>query len=138
MGYIKPQSKTSRWAEMSALAAGDRPARSTANGQKIERWSLGRPARSTAAWNREQTSLPVDRPDRPGLSREQKLSGGQSSRSTGPPAKQTCTFCARRSVDSTDSVDRLLARSTGPVDRQKPEQDLQDLKTWFLFTYKIP
>ena len=130
MGYIKPPSKTSRWGCLSALAAGGRPARSTANGQKIDRWSIGRPSRSTAAWNREQTSLPVDRPGRPGLSRQQKLSGGRPGRSTEPPARLACTFCARR---STDSVDRLLARSTGPVDRQKPEIGFSGFKNLVLY-----
>ena len=113
-------------------------ARSTANGQISDRWGNGRPARSTEAWiqravslsgrpglSREQSSLPVDRPSRPGLSREQKLSGGRPGRSTSPPAKLACMFCARR---STNSIDRLLARSTGPVDRQNPEQGFMGLE----------
>ena len=53
--------KTSRWGNISALAADGRPARSTTNGHNSDRWSLGQPARSTVAWNRDQSSLPVDR-----------------------------------------------------------------------------
>ena len=63
--------KLAVWGNFSALTAVGRPARSTANGQISDRWDSGRPARSTVAWNREQSSLPVDQPGRPGLSREQ-------------------------------------------------------------------
>ena len=104
--HIYRLEKTSRWGIFSALAADGRPARSTANGQNSDRWSLGRPARSTAAWNREQSFLPVDRPGRPGLSREQKLSGGRPGRSTSPPADLACTFCARRSTVPVDRPGR--------------------------------
>ena len=85
--------------------------------RKTSRWGSGRPAGRPRPWNREQVSLPVDRPGRPGLSREQKLSGSRPGRSTGPPAKAGVHVCARR---STVPVDRLQARSTGLVDRQKP------------------
>ena len=61
MGYLKPQSKTSRWSCFSALAAGGRPARSTANGQKIDRWSLGRPRPGTESRPLCRLTDPVDR-----------------------------------------------------------------------------
>ena len=117
--------KTSRWGKTSAWTAVGRPARSTANGQKSDRWSLDRPARSTGAWNREQSTLPVDQLGRPGLSREQSSLDGRPIRSTSPPARPGVHVCARR---STDLVDRLLARSTGPVDQQKPDQNILGIK----------
>ena len=60
--------------------------------------SGGRPAQSTEAIFREQSSL-----------------DGRPTRSTGPPAQAGVHACARR---STAPVDRLLLRSTGLVDRQ--------------------
>ena len=57
MGYIKAQSKTSRWAEMSALAAGGRPARSTANGQIFDCFPI---QRANALWSVDRS---VDRPN---------------------------------------------------------------------------
>ena len=58
-----------------------------------------------------ENNFSVCRPSgRPGFSREQKLSGGRPSRSTGPPVHKGVHVCARR---STDLVDRLQLRSTG-------------------------
>ena len=73
MGYIKPPSKTSRWGCLSALAAGGRPARSTANGQIFDRWKpevdrrVDRPnPESNALWLVDRPHLTVDRSvDRP-------------------------------------------------------------------------
>ena len=86
---------------------------------------------------RNLTVVPaIDRPVDRGLDTESRLSVrstgafqraealcGRPGRSTGPPARTGVHVCARR---STDSVDRLQARSTGPVDRQKPVQKIWD------------
>ena len=121
--------------QSAAWTAVGRLARSTANGQISNCWGSGQPARSTVTWNREQNSLQVDRPGRLGLSREQKLSGGRPGRSTGPPTRTGVHVCARRSIVP---VDRLLARSTGPVDRLKPGQEFWDFKLGYFGSYKIP
>ena len=71
----------------------------------------GRPPGRPGLDTESSSSLPVDR----GHSQRAELSGRSTARSTGPPAQAACAFCARRSARP---VDRLLPRSTGPVDRQ--------------------
>ena len=88
-------------------------ARSTANGQKSDRWGCGRPPGRPNLWNRESESLPVDRPVDRGISREQTSLDGRLGRSTGPPARTGVHVCARR---STAPVDRLQPQSTWSVD----------------------
>jgi len=78
--------------------------------------SAGRPTRSTGAIPREQSSL-----------------DGRPTRSTGPPAQAGVHACARRSIAP---VDRLLLRSTGPVDRQTASLAIIGLKN-LGFYYQI-
>ena len=119
--------KTSRWGHFSALAADGRPARSTANGQISDRWSLDRPANRPCPGYREQALCPVDRP---GPFQRAELSG-RSTGSVDRPSSQTgvhvlCT-----------SVDRPGRPTPGSVDRSgrptEARQDLfRDLKVIFL------
>ena len=125
--------------EQRAELSGGRPGRSTGPPADLACTFCAR--RSTGSVDRLQarSTGPVDRgleqraelsAGRPGLYREQKLSGDRPARSIDPPVDLACTFCTRR---STDSVDRLQARSTGPVDRQKTDQNIfRDLKVDFL------
>ena len=72
--------------------------------------SNGRPS-DRPSWYREQSSLPVDRVDRPGPFPDSRGSLAVDR----PISLAACTFCARRSIGP---VDRPLLRSTCPVDRQ--------------------
>ena len=79
--------------------------------------SAGRPARSTGAFQRAEALC------------------GRPGRSTGPPARTGVHVCARR---STDSVDRLQARSTDPVDRQKRDQTNLGIENLVFICQKNP
>ena len=88
----------------------DRP-----NGHFYDRCASGRPPGRPGLDSESSSSLPVDR----GHFQRAELSGRSTARSTGPPALDICTSCARR---STGPVDRLLPRSTG----RQPGQTYRD------------
>ena len=88
--HQKPQFIELEKLEVGARLAWRSTDRSTANCQISDHWGSGRPAGRPRPWNREQISLPVDRPGRPGLSKEQKLSAVDR---VGRPAFQHCLAC---------------------------------------------
>ena len=133
MGYIKASKETSCWADFSALAAGGRPARSTANGQKFDRWNLGRPARSTVPNQRANALWPIDRSvDRPSLTVDRSVDRPHP-RVGYLQSVDRPKWLASVHVLST-SVDRSGRPTLGPVDRSgrppEPGRVFSGLETW--------
>ena len=90
-GIYSPQTELAVRAELAALTGNGRPARSTANGQKYDRWATA-----------------VDRPGRPKQTESSALSPVDR-----PKAAKRAQICARR---STGPVDRLQPSRLGQVD----------------------
>ena len=125
-GQIYIPSKSTRWQSGKGQncpsgRSGGRPA----NGHIYDRWATGRPADRPETGNREQSSMSVDRT----ISREQKLSGGRPTRSTGLPTWATYTSVHVGRPDR--STDFCLGRPVRSTSRQ-PCLNFRDWKLIFL------